>query len=233
MATRDDSTDTWTDTWTRFLDDATPLPADPAAPVVRRSTPVVGDRAVRDDELPRLVGYAGDLRVVLTGGAGQVAGPAAYCRRHGLELSALDVTLRDLDDPAGNARRVVAAVDAAVAGGDLLEDTVVHVRVATLGDPTPSWLAAADVLAEAEMVLALPLGLPPGGDLDAWVDAALDRELAMSLVGGTPAQAVAALATAARLWGDPGDLARGRRWVRSWLTPEVEAALDHLAGLTP
>ncbi len=222
MATRDSSTDPWL----RFLDDGSPLPD---GPVTQRSTPVVGDRAVRDDELPRLVGYAGDLRVVLTGGAGQVAGPAAYCRRQGLELSALDVTLRDPDDPAGNVRRVVAAVDAALAAGDLLDDTVVHVRVpGAPGDPTPSWLAAADVLAEAEMVLTLPLD---AGDPTSWIDAAMDRELPVSLVGGTCAQAVAAVATAARLWGDPGDLARGRRWVRSWLTTDVEAALDHLQSL--
>jgi hypothetical protein len=215
------------DTWTRFLDDATPLPPD--GPVVQRSTPLVGDRVVRDDDLPRLLGYAGDLRVVLTGGAGQVAGPAAYCRRHGLELSALDVTLRDLDDPAGNARRVVAAVDAVVAAGDLLDDTVVHVRAA--GDLTPSWLATLDVLAEAEMVLALPLDPANAGAVERWLDAAMDRELATSLVGGGPAQAVAAVATAARLWGDPGQLARGRRWVRSWVTADVEAALDHLQAM--
>ncbi|WP_323792768.1 hypothetical protein [Nocardioides sp.] len=210
-------------TWSRFVDDASPLPE---GKILRRPSPVVGDRAVRDDELPQLVGFRGDLRVVLTSGAGQVAGPASYCRSHGLEVSALDITLRDPDDPAGNARRVVAAVHAAIDAGDLLEDTVVHVRLS--GDPTPSWLAAADVLAEAEMVLALPL---EAGDPERWIDAALDREATVSLYGGTAPQAVAALGTAARLWGDDGDLERGRRWVRSWLTTEVHDALDHLATL--
>ncbi len=210
-------------TWSRFVDDASPLPE---GAVERRPSPVVGDRAVPDDELPRLRGFRGDLRVVLTGGAGQVAGPASYCRTHGLEVSALDITLRDLDDPAGNARRVVAAVHAAMDAGDLLEDTVVHVRIG--GEPTPSWLAAADVLAEAEMVIALPLDAV---EPDAWIDAALDRETQVSLVGGDAPRAVAAVATAARLWGDDGDLDRGRRWVRSWLTTEVHDALDHLATL--
>jgi len=155
-----------------------------------------------------------------------VAGPAAFCRRQGLELSALDITLRDPDDPAGNARRVVSAVEAALAAGDLLEDTVVHVRVA--GEPTPSWLAALDVLAEAEMVVAVPLG---AGDPEPWIDAAMDRELQVSLVGGSVGDAVAALSTAARLWGDESDLAAARRWVRCWLTTDADAALDHLQEL--
>ncbi len=165
----------------------------------------------------------------MTGGAGQVAGPAAFCRRHGLELSALDLTLRDLDDPAGNARRVVSAVDAAVAAGDLLEDTVVHVRVS--GEPTPSWLAALDVLAEAEMVVAVPLGPLDASDPEPWIDAAMDRELEVSLVGGSIDQAIAGLATAARLWGDESNLSAARRWVRCWLTIDADAALEHLEAL--
>lgn len=215
-------------TWTRFVDDASLLATGSDGPAVQRSTPVVGDRAVRDDDLPRLVGYAGDLRVVLTGGAGQVAGPAAYCRTHALELTALDVTLRDHDDPAGNVRRVVMAVRAAVADGDLLEDTVVHVRVA--GHPSGRWLEAADVITEVDWVVALPL---EAGDPTPWLDAVMDRDGETSLVGGTPAQAVAALTTAARLWDGPDavDLSRGRRWVRSWLTDDLDAALDHLQSI--
>lgn len=211
------------DTWTRFVDDASPLPQ---GPVPRRPSPAVGARVVREEDLPRLKGYAGDVRVVLSGGAGQVGGPSAWCVRNDIELVALDTTLRDLDDPAGNARRVVAAVRAALGSGDLLEDTLVHVRVAH--DPTASWLAAADVLAEAEMVLGLSLD---AGDPEAWIDAAMDREMQVSLVGGSVEQAVAALGTAARLWGDPGDLSRGRRWVRSWATVDVDAALLRLGEL--
>ena len=75
--------------------------------------------------------------------------------------------------------------------------------------------------------------LPLDGQLDPepWIDAAMDRETPVSLVGGTPGQAVAALRTAARLWGDEDDLTAARRWVRSWATPDVDAALDHLEQL--
>ncbi|MCY7396633.1 MAG: hypothetical protein LH468_10870 [Nocardioides sp.] len=211
------------ETWSRFVDDASPLPE---GPVPRRPSPAVGARVVREEDLPRLLGYAGDVRVVLTGGAGQVAGPSGWCVRHEIELVALDTTVRDLDDPAGNARRVVAAVHAARANGDLRDDTLVHVRVAH--DLTASWLAAADVLAEAAMVVVLSLD---AGDPEPWLDAAMDRELEVSLVGGTVEQAVAALGTAARLWGEPGDLSRGRRWIRSWVSTDVDAALVHLGEL--
>lgn len=214
--------------WSRFVDDAGPLPVGGPEPSASRgASPARGDRAVRDDELPRLGDYPGDVRVIVTGGAGHVAGPAAYCRRTGLELSALDLTLRDVDDPAGNARRIVAALDAALTAGDLLDDTIVHVRVA--GEPTSSWLAALDVLAEAELVVAVPLD---AGDPQPWIDAALDRELQISLIGGSIQDAVAGLRTAARLWGDESDLAAARRWVRCWLTTEADAALDHLQALT-
>lgn len=211
------------DTWSRFVDDASPVGDDSDGAASRNASPARGDRTVRDDDLPRLGAFRGDVRVVITGGAGQIAGPAAFCRQRGLELSALDITLRDLDDPAGNARRVVAAVDAAQAEGDLLDDTVVHVRVA--GEPTPSWLAALDVLAEAEMVVAVPLD---GGDPSPWIDAAMDRELQVSFVGGTVADAVAGLTSAARLRGDENDLAGARRWVRCWTTADPHAALEHL-----
>lgn len=219
------------DTWKRFVDDAGPLETDAR----RRASPVRGDRLVRDEDLPALGRYDGDVRLVVTGGAGQVAGPAAHCRRHGVEVSALDLTVRDLDDPAGNVRRLVTAVDQAVADGDLLADTVVHVRVG--GELTSAWAAALDVVAEVEWVVALPLEAPDGPDgpdavgLESWIDAAMDRETPVSLVGGTVEQAVAALATAARLWGDESDLAAARRWVRSWATADPDTALDHLQGL--
>lgn len=212
------------DVWARFVDDASPLPDGPLEP---RTSPWVGDRLVRDDSLPRLRGYDGDLRVVLSGGAAQVSGPAAFCADHDLELSSLDTTLRELADPAGNARRVVAAVRAAVDAGTIHDDTHVHVRCPG-GALTPAWLVAAEVIAEAEMTLCLPL---EAGDPEPWIDAAMDRELGVSLVGGTVDQAVAAVAASARLWGHPDDLAQGRRWVRCWAATDVDAALVHLAGL--
>ena len=44
------------------------------------------------------------------------------CRKLALELAGLEIALRDLDDLAGNARRVAAAVDAARAEGALDDD---------------------------------------------------------------------------------------------------------------
>lgn len=228
------------DTFQRFVDDASPL----GASLERRASPVRGDRVVNDEDLPRLGRYAGDVRLRVTGGAGQVGGPTAYCRRHGLEVSSLDLAVGDLDDPAGNVRRLLAALDVALDAGDVLEDTVVHLRVGgSRGLLTPSWLAALDAIAEAEWVAALPLEAfdpleagggdegAPGAGLAAWIDAAMDRETAVSFVGGSVEQALAGLTTAARLWGDETDLARARRWVRSWATEDPDAALDHLQGL--
>ena len=157
------------DTFQRFVDDASPL----GASLERRASPVRGDRVVNDEDLPRLGRYAGDVRLRVTGGAGQ----------------------------------------------------------------------ALDAIAEAEWVAALPLEAfdpvgagggdegAPGAGLAAWIDAAMDRETAVSFVGGSVEQALAGLTTAARLWGDETDLARARRWVRSWATEDPDAALDHLQGL--
>ncbi|MGA8845657.1 MAG: hypothetical protein WB471_03485 [Nocardioides sp.] len=211
--------------WHRFVDDSGPLGEGPAGST-HRTSPSRGDRVVRDEDLPALRGYRGDLRLVVTGGAGQIAGPAAYCRTHGLEVSALDLTVRDLDDPAGNVRRLVAAFDGVLAEGYLVEDTVVHVRVS--GELTPVWLAALDEIAAAEWVVALTLG---SVDLEPWIDAALDRETAVSFVGGTVEQAVATLTTTARLWGDESDLAAARRWVHSWATDDTDSALEQLEQL--
>ncbi|MDN4163818.1 hypothetical protein, partial [Nocardioides abyssi] len=71
--------------------------------------------------------------------AGQLAGPAALCRRRGLVLTGLDVALRDLDDRAGTARGVAAAVDAARAEGVLDDDVPVHVELPQ-SEATYAWL---------------------------------------------------------------------------------------------
>ena len=57
--------------------------------------------------------------------------------------------MRDLDDLAGNVRRITAAVDAARADGRPGR----HRRCTSSSrrpTPTPDWLAAADAVAEAE-----------------------------------------------------------------------------------
>src|ERR671914_597590 len=77
---------------------------------------MVGARRGVGTHPPRVSATSAPLVVHLTGGAGQVAGPADLCRKRGLPLAALTVTLRDLDDLVGNMRRVIAAGAAARAG---------------------------------------------------------------------------------------------------------------------
>ena len=149
---------------------------------------LVGSFVLRDTDLPLVRGFAGPLSVVVTGGAGQVAGPLAAAARLGLDVTALEIALRDPDDPAANVRRVAAALDHARGEGTLADDVRVHVEVP--GPPTAAWLAAADEVAAADLRLKLRLGnvdhaLVPDEDVvAAWIDAALDRETAFKCTAG-------------------------------------------------
>jgi hypothetical protein len=128
------------------------------------------------------------VSVVVTGGAGAVAGVAALAGRRGHRLTGIEVAVRDLDDIAGNVRRIVAAVDAARAEG-LPEETAIHVELPQV-EPTASWLAAADVVAEAEAHLKFRTGgveahlFPVAATVAAWIDAALDRETSYKCTAG-------------------------------------------------
>ncbi len=183
--------------WVGLVDDAATFPpgdapldaaltayADRAGPAAR----LVRSLVVRDTDLPQ-VPAGTPVSVVLTGGAGQVHGPAQLCQRRGLPVAGLEIALRDVDDPAGNARRVVAAVDAARGEGVLDEDTPVFVELPAV-DPAYSWLAAADEVAAAELRLKLRTGgldpdaFPTPERLAAWIDAALDRELPFKCTAG-------------------------------------------------
>jgi hypothetical protein len=193
--------------WAGFVDDAAVFPPgeapldDALAAYATRDTAdaaLVGGFVLRDTDLPRARGFAGPLSVVLTGGAGQVAGVVGLCARLGLRLGALEVALRDPDDLAGNVRRVVAAADAA--GVEV--PVFVEVPAPPGQAPTPAWLAAADEVAAAELRLKLRTGgldadaFPPPAVLAAWIDAALDRE--------TPFKCTAGLHRARRHLADDG-----------------------------
>ncbi|HET9422485.1 MAG TPA: hypothetical protein VFO49_15200 [Nocardioides sp.] len=163
-----------------------------AAHVARRSEPwadLVGTFVVRDTDVPLLRGSPARLSVVVTGGAGQVAGPAGLCAKLGLELAGLEIALRDLDDLAGNARRVATAIDAARADATLDEDVQVYVELPHVGS-TASWLAAADEVAAAELRLKFRTGgleadaFPAAHALASWIDAALDRETPFKCTAG-------------------------------------------------
>ena len=200
--------------WTALVDDAAIFPpgnADltdaAAAYVARRGTAyadLVGTFVLRDTDVPK-VAVAPDVSfpvsVVVTGGAGQIAGPAKACERSNLTLAGMEIALRDLDALAGNARRVVAAVDAARGEGVLDEAVPVFVELPP-GEPTYQWLAAADEVAAAELRLKFRTGgveahlFPTAPALAAWIDAALDRE--------TPFKCTAGLHNAVRHTGEDG-----------------------------
>ncbi len=157
----------------------------------------VGSFVLRDTDLPAAQDFDAPLAVVITGGAGQISGPVGLCERLGLRLAGLEIALRDPDDLPGNARRVVAALDEAGIGDDVL----VHVELPAT-PPTPSWLAAADEVAASGLRLKYRTGgltadaFPAPETLAAWIDAALDRE--------TPFKCTAGLHRAVRHTDDDG-----------------------------
>ncbi|MCW2765996.1 MAG: hypothetical protein JWO11_1955 [Nocardioides sp.] len=184
--------------WTGLVDDAAIFPPgnadlpDAVRAYVERDHPLVGSFVLRDTDLPSVAPTGGVLpvAVVVTGGAGQIAGPARFCARaQGLELAGLEIALRDPDDLAGNTRRVSTAVDAARAEGDLGEDVPVFVELPHVGS-TGGWLAAADEVAANGLRLKFRTGgleaqaFPAPHALARWIDAALDRETAFKCTAG-------------------------------------------------
>ena len=168
-----------------------PLPEAVAAYVGRRDAwyaDLVGSFVVTDVALPEVTERV-PVSVVVTGGAGAVAGALRLAAEHNLPVAGLEIALRDLDDLPGNARRVSAAVDAARSDGALDEDTPVYVELPQT-EATTSWLAAADVVAEGEHRLKLRTGgleadmFPTPEVLAGWVDAALDRETPFKCTAG-------------------------------------------------
>ena len=196
--------------WQGLVDDAAvfppgnaPLPDAVAAHTARRQewyADLVGSFVVTDVAVPD-IGQALPLSVVVTGGAGAVAGALRLVTRSPCSLAGLEITLRDPEDLAGNARRVVAAADAARAEGLLDDETPVHVELPHVAS-TRGWLAAADVVAEAELRLKFRTGgadahsFPAAHALASWIDAALDRE--------TPFKCTAGLHNAVRHTGPDG-----------------------------
>lgn len=143
---------------------------------------LVGSFVLRDTDLPHVRGFDAPLSVVVTGGAGQLAGPIGLADRLGLRISALEVVVRDVDDPVGNVRRIDAAArDAGI-------EVPIHVEVP--GPPTATWLAAVDEVAACDHRLKLRLGhvdhdlVPDAATVAGWIDAALDRELRFKATAG-------------------------------------------------
>jgi hypothetical protein len=155
---------------------------------------LVGAFVVSDLRLPELCELAGGaepvrVNVVVTGGAGAIEGAVRWAARaDAVELRAVEFALRDEEDLAHNALRVLAAVDAA---GPELGDAELYVEPPRVhGEPTSGWLAALDELAAREVRLKFRTGgvtadaFPTPAELAACIDAALDRELAFKCTAG-------------------------------------------------
>lgn len=190
--------------WTAIVDDAAVFPPgnSPLADAVRayddrrrewyaglvRSF-VVADVALPEARAQDAGAAPSPLSVVIGGGAGSVAGVCAYATRNQTALAGLEIALRDLDDLAGNARRIVTAVDQARDHGAVDDDVTVHVELPQ-GPATHGWLAAADEVAAAELALKFRTGgldadlFPSVDDLASWVAAALDRETPFKCTAG-------------------------------------------------
>jgi hypothetical protein len=193
------------DAWRNLVDDAAIFPPGDAplheataaygARSAEDGAELVGTFVLKDTDLPLVRGFGGPLSVVVTGGAGQLAGPVGLCAKLGLNLAGLEIAVQDLDDPAGNVRRVVTALR------EVDTDVPVHVELPHVGN-TASWFAAADEVAAAEHRLKFRTGgleaaaFPAAHALARWIDAALDRE--------TPFKCTAGLHNAIRHTGDDG-----------------------------
>ncbi len=194
-----------TPAWAGLVDDAaifppgdSPLPEAVAAHLAHRAewyADLVGSFVVSDTRIPEIERPL-RLAVVITGGAGAIEGALKLATRGGHEVAGVEIALRDLDDLAGNARRVATAADA---GG--LDPEQVHVELPPVPD-TGSWLRAADEVAAAGMRLKFRTGgleehaFPASHALARWIDAALDRE--------TPFKCTAGLHNAVRHDADDG-----------------------------
>lgn len=172
--------------------------------------PRVGAVAVDDAALPDLGPGATDvpLTVVATGGAAQLEGPLRLAARDGLRLASVRTTVRDAADPAGNVRRVAAAVDGLRSAG-LLPEEVAVVLVLPPDVAPHAAQSALDEMSYADLVAGLNATDPLAWT--ALVDAALDREVPFEVVGARWDPAAALAAARACLDGDPaaGVLAGG------------------------
>ncbi len=179
--------------WSGLVDDAAifppgdaPLPEAVTAHVARRDewyADLVGSFVVTDVRIPEIDPPLG-LAIVVTGGAGAIEGALRLAEKGGHQVAGVEIALRDLDDLAGNARRVTAAADAVG-----LDPERVHVELPPVGD-SGAWLRAADEVAAAGMRLKFRTGgledhlFPTPHALAGWIDAALDREMPFKCTAG-------------------------------------------------
>ncbi len=185
--------------WSGFFDDAAVFPPGDAAVAdavtafsARRSewyADLAASLVVTDQQIPAVASSQIPLSIVITGGAGALPGALRLASKAGNPIAGIEIALRDPDDQAGNARRVVAAVDAARGEGLLEEETPLYVELPAT-DVTFSWAGAADEVAAAELRLKFRTGgleahlFPTATQLASWIDAALDRETTFKCTAG-------------------------------------------------
>lgn len=129
----------------------------------------VGPLVVRDE---RLAGLGGDvaLNVLTSGGAGGVTALARHA--DGLHLVGVETVLRDLDDLAGNAGRVVAAAAELPDGVDVF-----------VGIPAaPGTVSAVEVVEAAGLLGRIEVAARPSGAGE-WLSVLVEADLAFKVTG--------------------------------------------------
>ena len=128
------------------------------------------------------------LTLVVVGGAGAIEPALTWAGRDPyLDVRAVESALRDEDDLAHNAARVVTVLDLALPDG---VDAYVELPRLTGPEPTAGWLNAADAVAEAGHRLKFRTGgeskeaHPDETELATVIDAALDRQTAFKCTAG-------------------------------------------------
>ncbi|MGH3482227.1 MAG: hypothetical protein ACRDPQ_03235 [Nocardioidaceae bacterium] len=128
------------------------------------------------------------LALVVVGGAGAIEPALTWADRDPhLELRAIETALRDEDDLAHNAARVVTVLDLALPDG---VDAYVELPRLIDSEPSAGWLRAADAVAEAGHRLKFRTGgesreaHPDPAQLATVINAALDRETAFKCTAG-------------------------------------------------
>ncbi len=147
-----------------------------AAAVASTSSEVTGSTPLR-------------VSLVVTGGAGAISPAVTWvARTEGIALGALEFALRDEDDLAHNAGRLLRVLDSVE---EELDDVAVYAEPPMpRGSLTHGWLAAVDELAAREIALKFRTGgasadlFPSPVELASCIEAALDRELPFKCSAG-------------------------------------------------
>ena len=149
---------------------------------------LVGPFVCTDEDLMKVAAEAartgaGPLRVsvVISGGAGGIEPAVRWGdRSKDVEVTAIEVRLRNEDDLSRNALRVVRACD------DCLDEETAYVEIGLEG----AWERALDVVADAGYAAKLRTGgmdaslFPTEDQVAAFVTACLDREVAFKCTAG-------------------------------------------------